>query len=94
MAKITAPNPEYTGESASVKFENGVGETSDANLIGWFLQRGYTVEEIEPVVQTEPILIPLERMNKAQLCAAAESKGIKVVPDEMTKAQIIAALRG
>lgn len=45
MAKIYAPNPQYTGVSASVKFENGVGETSDPRLINWFKAKGYRVEE-------------------------------------------------
>ena len=49
MAQIIAPNKDYTGESASVIFVKGVGETSDAYLIEWFREHGYTVEEAEPV---------------------------------------------
>ncbi len=45
MAKIYAPNKEYTGVSASVYFVNGVGETDKQNLIEWFRDRGYEVEE-------------------------------------------------
>ena len=33
MAQIIAPNKDYTGESASVTFVKGVGETFDAYLI-------------------------------------------------------------
>lgn len=33
MAQIIAPNKDYTGESASVTFVKGVGETSDAYLL-------------------------------------------------------------
>lgn len=44
MAKIYAPNKQYTGVSASVTFVNGVGETSNPHLIQWFREHGYTVE--------------------------------------------------
>lgn len=47
MARILAPNKDYTGESASVTFVKGVGETSDAYLIEWFKEHGYTVIEDE-----------------------------------------------
>ena len=47
MAQIIAPNKDYTGESASVPFVKGVGETSDAYLIEWFKEHGYTVIEDE-----------------------------------------------
>lgn len=55
MAQIIAPNKDYTGESASVTFAKGVGETSDAYLIEWFKEHEYTVieeaEEVQPEVQ-------------------------------------------
>ena len=56
MAQIIAPNKDYTGESASVTFVKGVGETSDAYLIEWFKEHGYTViddeaAEVQPEVQ-------------------------------------------
>lgn len=47
MAQIIAPNKDYNGESASVTFVKGVGETSDAYLIEWFKEHGYTVIENE-----------------------------------------------
>ena len=47
MAQIIAPNKDYSGESASVTFVKGVGETSDAYLIEWFKEHGYTVIEDE-----------------------------------------------
>ena len=58
MAQIIAPNKDYTGESASVTFVKGVGETSDAYLIEWFKEHGYTViddeaAEVQPEVQPE-----------------------------------------
>lgn len=56
MAQIIAPNKDYNGESASVTFVKGVGETSDAYLIEWFKEHGYTViddeaTEVQPEVQ-------------------------------------------
>jgi len=44
MAKVLAPNRQFTGVSASVNFVNGEGETGNAHLIGWFRDHGYTVE--------------------------------------------------
>lgn len=43
--KITCPNANYTGVSASVSFAKGKGETKDKHLAGWFKEKGYTVEE-------------------------------------------------
>lgn len=51
MAKIYSPNESYTGVSASVQFQNGVGETEDKYLIEWFEKHGY---------KTEPKAIELE----------------------------------
>lgn len=45
MAKILAPNKEYTGISASVPFINGEGHTDDLRLIEWFKDHGYEVIE-------------------------------------------------
>ncbi|WWU65213.1 hypothetical protein QJR26_02210 [Clostridium baratii] len=45
MAKIIAPNKEYTGISASVYFCNGIGETTNKDLINWFKEHGYSVVE-------------------------------------------------
>jgi hypothetical protein len=45
MFKISAPNTAYNGESAGVKFSNGVGETEDPNIVSWFQENGYKVEE-------------------------------------------------
>jgi len=48
MAKITSPNPQYCGISATVTFVNGVGETDDLRLIEWFKTHGYQVENSDP----------------------------------------------
>ena len=47
MAKIYAPNEEYTGVSAGVYFVKGAGETEDDHLVEWFKEKGYKVEEEE-----------------------------------------------
>ena len=45
MAKIYSPNKQYNGESASVVFVKGLGETEDDYLLEWFKDHGYDVEE-------------------------------------------------
>lgn len=45
LAKVYAPNKEYTGISASVPFVNGVGETDNPHLLRWFESKGYEVGE-------------------------------------------------
>ena len=56
MAKVICPNKDYEGISAGVKFSKGIGECTDPYLIGWFKDKGYTVdsstEEEEP--ETKP----------------------------------------
>ncbi len=47
MAKILAPNKQYTGVSAGVVFVNGAGETDNPALIIWFKEKGYIVETQE-----------------------------------------------
>ncbi|MGG4397237.1 hypothetical protein ABEX25_23310 [Paenibacillus thiaminolyticus] len=54
MAKVYAPNQQYTGVSASVPFINGVGETDNPHLLEWFENRGYTVERLEKEPEKEP----------------------------------------
>lgn len=71
MAKIFAPNKQYTGVSAGVTFVNGVGETSDPHLLQWFRERGYTVED-EPKDDSKPF----EKMTVAELKEYAEQHGI------------------
>lgn len=58
MAQIIAPNKDYSGESASVTFVKGVGETSDAYLIEWFKEHGYTVIEDE-ATEVQPKVPPV-----------------------------------
>jgi len=64
MAKITAPAKGYSGTSASVKFEKGVGYTDNPRLISWFKRKGYEVEE-EAAKETEPEIIPDGKIEPA-----------------------------
>ena len=71
MAQIIAPNKDYTGESASVTFVKGVGETSDAYLIEWFRTHGYTVTEdeateVQPVASEEAPAADVETEEQAE----------------------------
>ena len=50
---VTAPNKNYTGESATVMFHNGVAETDSEHLAGWFKTHGYSVEEVEQEPQAD-----------------------------------------
>lgn len=70
MAQIIAPNKDYTGESASVTFVKGVGETSDAYLIEWFKEHGYTV--IEDEAAEVPPEAPETPETEAEAADAAE----------------------
>lgn len=71
MAQIIAPNKDYNGESASVTFVKGVGETSDAYLIEWFKEHGYTViedeaAEVPPVTPEEDPATDVEDEEQAE----------------------------
>lgn len=51
MTKIYAPNKQYSGLSASVRFVDGVGETDNSILLEWFREHGYKVEDPEQAVE-------------------------------------------
>lgn len=44
MVKIYAPNNTYNGISANIRFENGIAETDNKYIIGWFKAHGYKVK--------------------------------------------------
>jgi hypothetical protein len=52
--KIYTPVKNATGVWCSVHFRNGVGETDNPNLIKWFKEHGYRVEE--PIKLDEGLL--------------------------------------
>jgi hypothetical protein len=56
-------------------------------------KRGSIAEVAEPAKPESPKQeVDLSKMTKAQLVAEAERVGVTVVPDEMTKAQIVGAI--
>lgn len=90
MAKIIAPNKQYTGISASVSFVNGIGETDKIELIEWFEKHGYEVRFDEDVIPDETsIPIPLEELKKDELKELATELSIdfnsKATNDELIK---------
>ena len=81
MAQIIAPNKDYNGESASVTFVKGVGETSDAYLIEWFKEHGYTVIEDE-AAEVRPEVPPVAPETEAEAEDAAEQVESEQVESE------------
>lgn len=73
MAQIIAPNKDYNGESASVTFVKGVGETSDAYLIEWFKEHGYTVIEDE-AAEVRPEVPPVAPETEEDPAADVETE--------------------
>lgn len=79
MAQIIAPNKDYTGESASVTFVKGVGETSDAYLTEWFRTHGYTViedeaAEVPPVAPEDDPAIDVETEGQSEETQETQEK--------------------
>lgn len=78
--KIYAPNKSYNGVSASVRFVDGIGETSDPYLLSWFREHGYEVKE-----EGED-----DNLSVKELKAKAKEKGIegysKMNKEELEKA--------
>lgn len=74
MAKIIAPNKQYTGISASVYFCNGIGETTNKDLISWFKEHGYNVieEDVEKVEKN------IDNMSVEELVSYAEENNIDI----------------
>lgn len=75
MAQIIAPNKDYTGESASVTFIRGVGETSDAYLIEWFKEHGYTV------IEDDAAEVPPEAPETPETEAADATEQVESEPE-------------
>lgn len=74
MAKIIAPNKQYTGISASVYFCNGIGETYNKDLINWFKEHGYSVVE-EDIEKTDK---SIDEMSVEELVSYADEHNIDI----------------
>lgn len=79
MAQIIAPNKDYNGESASVTFVKGVGETSDAYLIEWFKTHGYTV------IEDEATEVSPEAPETPEIPETEEDPAADVEPEEQAE---------
>ncbi|MBS6510128.1 MAG: hypothetical protein KH334_00325 [Clostridiales bacterium] len=55
MAKVIAPNKEYSGISAGVVFAKGEGLCEDKRLLDWFEVRGYQVVYEEEIHGAETV---------------------------------------
>lgn len=73
MAKIKAPNKDYTGVSAGVSFVKGEAETDDTWVIGWFKNKGYEVVEEQAPEQPKPP----EKLTVDELKAELDKLGIE-----------------
>lgn len=92
MAQIIAPNKDYTGESASVTFIKGVGETSDAYLIEWFKEHGYTVIDDEAAeVQPEVLQAAPEEAPVADVETEEQSEETQEKPKRTRSSRVKAA---
>ena len=74
MAKIIAPNKQYTGISASVYFCNGIGETDSKDLINWFKEPGYSVVEEDIEKKDKSI----DEMSVEELISYADEHNIDI----------------
>ena len=99
MTKIHAPNKRYTGIVAGVSFIDGVAETDNEYLIGWFDEKGYEVireedtaadlddkEDAEEAVRKE-----LEELTVPELKKRASDAKIEGYSD-MKKDKLIQAI--
>ena len=87
MVKIIARNENYYGISASVKFEKGVGYTSDPRLIQWFSENGYTVVKEKSEQQEIKLIFEEEKKadEKAEEVKEVEPEKLKSVPKPTPK---------
>ena len=99
MARILAPNKQYSGISASVKFVNGEGFTTNEYLISWFKSHGYDVildaaeEGLEvPTPDADMRHKELEDMTKAELEEVAKAYGV-VHNSKTTKEDLVKLIK-
>ncbi len=86
MAKIYAPNKDYTGIVAGVVFKEGRGDTDDSRMVEWFKEKGYKIVE-EKKEKT------VDEMTVDELKAFAEANGIDLSGAKI-KAEIITVIKG
>lgn len=101
VESVTFPEHEGPALPTAPDAEFGVVKLTLPNLVD-----SVEVETVDAKGETEPVLVESVEdeveeaprvslsMTKAELVAVAEDRGITVVPDTMTKADIIAAIEG
>ncbi len=68
MARIIAPNADYTGLVAGVQIIEGVGETDDERAIAYFTRQGYTVElDADPLAEKFAEWLETKNFAKAKV---------------------------
>jgi len=94
MAKITAPNKEFTGKRGTVAFVDGVAETDDPHMLTYFKRHGYAVEgeKQAPAPVTIPDGDPAESWKGDELKAYAAAHEIDL-KGATTKADMVAAIQ-
>lgn len=97
MARVTAPNAEYTGTVAGVSFVDGVGQTDNANALAYFTRQGYTVDDdaadLTELFATWETTKDFGAATVAQLRAFAEQRDPAISLEGLTKkAEILAAI--
>lgn len=89
MAKVIAPNRQYSGLSAGVMFTQGVGHTDNEHLLQWFEEKGYSVERVDPQAEAEKAAAQAQAKAEKRLKALrkkAEELGIDGAADMDAKA--------
>lgn len=61
--KIYAPVKDFNGVRNSVRFVNGVGETDNPSVIGWFESNGYKVEKPQRTSDEDLLNLIIETQN-------------------------------
>jgi hypothetical protein len=84
--KFHAPNEKYSGVTAGVVFDHGVGDTDDPAAIEYLTEAGYKAKADGDSAKS------LGSMNKATLLELVAAEEVADVTEDNTKAEIVAAI--
>ena len=94
--RVSTPVPDYTGVVGNCAFANGVYKgLVEPGPLGYFLQAGYTVEDLDEPEDTEPPVepdpLPARSASKADWVAAAIARGMSEEDTEkLTRDELVA----